>query len=325
LYYEFEDPLRPVIDYLQKYYRNNGFIVRLILAKLVGGGRIPKHTDAGYSLLNCHRVHLPIVSNKDVVFHVGGEEINMQVGELWEINNSRVHAAENCGSEDRIHLIVDWMPNYDRKPEEELLAVDEPEGHDSEAANAAMLGSLIRRAHQLQRSGRVAQAESLYRQVLHFDENHVIANNLIGLLCLQTSRFEEAVRFIERALAKAPNDADAEANLALALNALDRPHDAVEHFHKSLKLEPRNARVYNNLGNIYFRFRRIKDAVTCYQQAAALQPGLAEVHMNLGSALMTLARHAEAVASFRQCLALQPDFAEGRRKLEQALQALGNE
>jgi tetratricopeptide (TPR) repeat protein len=325
LYSELQEAIRPVIDHIANYYRDNGFIVRLLLAKLAAGGRIPKHTDAGYSLLHCHRVHLPIVTNEQVVFHVGGEEINMQVGELWEINNGKVHAVENRGAEDRIHLIVDWMPNYAGKAEEERLAADRLGGNDGEAANAAMLGSLIRRAHQLHQSGRAANAESLYRQVLHFDENHVAANNLMGLLCLQTRRFDEAVQFIERALSVAPDDAQAEANLGLALNALDRPQDAAEHFHKSLRLAPTNARVYNNLGNIYLRLRRVKDAITCYQQALALQPGFAEVHFNLGSALMTMQRHSEAAASFRQCLALQPDFAEGRCKLEQALQALGNE
>lgn len=324
LYSELQDAITPVISYIADYYRNNGVIVRLLLAKLVAGGKIPKHTDAGYSLLNCHRIHLPIVTNEDVYFHVGGEEINMRAGELWEINNGTVHAVDNRGTEDRIHLIVDWMPNHAGKPEEALLAADQPEGSDSEAATAAMLGSLIRRAHQLHQSGRAANAESLYRQVLHFDENHIAANNLMGLLCLQTKRFDEAVHFIEKGLSIAPDDAQAEANLGLALNALDRPQEAAEHFHKSLKLAPNNARVYNNLGNIYFRFRRVKDAVACYQQALAIQPGFAEVHHNLGSALMTMQRHSEAAACFRQCLALQPDFTEGRRKLEQALQALGN-
>lgn len=324
LYSVFQEAIEPVIDYISSYYRNNGFIVRLILAKLAAGGKIPKHTDAGHSLLNCHRIHLPIITNEDVVFHVGGEEINMQVGELWEVNNGAVHGVENRGTEDRIHLIVDWMPNHAGESEEELLAAGQLEGDDNEAANVAMLGSLIRRAYQLHQSGRTAQAESLYRQVLHFDGNHVAANNLIGLLCLQAKRFDEAVRFIEKALSVAPDDAQAEANLGLALNALGRPQDAVEHFHKSLRLAPNNARAYNNLGNIYFRFRRVNDAITCYQQALALQPGFAEVHFNLGSALMSVQRNSEAAASFRQCLALQPDFVGGRARLDQALRATGN-
>ena len=322
LYADFETVLSPVVDYIARYYQNNGFVVRMILAKLVAGGKIPKHTDAGYSLLNCHRIHMPITTNEDVVFFVGGEEINMKIGELWEINNGTVHAVENRGAEDRVHLIVDWMPNLADRPQEEVLTADQLEGAESDAADAAMLSNIIGRAYQLHQSGQAAKAESLYRQVLHFDNNHVVGNNLMGLLCLQTQRFDESVQYIEKALSIAPNDAQAHANLGLAMNALNRIEDAAREFHESLKLDPNNPRVYNNLGSVYIRQNRVKDAVTCYQQALAIRPDLAEVHLNLGSALLLLRRYAEAAASLQQCLALQPDLAEGRIKLEQAMQGL---
>ncbi len=322
LYSEFQHELRPVIDYIADYYQNNGFIVRLILAKLVAGGKIPKHTDAGFSLLNCHRVHLPITTNEDVVFFVGGEEKNMQVGELWEINNGTIHAVENRGTEDRVHLIVDWMPNYAGKPEEEVLTADQLDGAESDAADAAMLSTVFGRAHQLHQSGKTAKAESLYRQVLHFDNDHVFANNLMGLLCLQTQRFDEAVQYIEKALSIRPDDAQAHSNLGLAMNGLNRSEDAARQFHESLKLNPNNPRVYNNLGNIYVSQNRIKDAIACYQQALAIQPAFAEAHLNLGNTFLLLRRYSDAVASLQQCLALKPDLAEGRIRLEQALKGL---
>lgn len=322
LYSGFETVLSPVVDYIASYYQNNGFIVRMILAKLVAGGKIPKHTDAGYSLLNCHRIHMPITTNDDVVFLVGGEEKNMKIGELWEINNGTIHAVENRGTEDRVHLIVDWMPNQADMPQEEVLTADRLEGAESDAADAAMLSTIIGRAYKLHQSGHAAKAESLYRQVLHFDNDHVAGNNLMGLLCLQAQRFDESVQFIEKALSVMPNDAQAHANLGLAMNALNRIEDAAREFHESLKLNPNNPRVYSNLGSVYIRQNRIKDAISCYQQALAIRPDIAEVHLNLGSALLLLQRYAEAAASLQQCLALQPDLAEGRVKLEQAMQGL---
>lgn len=325
LYFELQNELTPLVDYVSDYYQNNGFIVRLLLAKLVAGGKIPKHTDAGYSLLNCHRVHLPIITNDKVDFVVGGEKKNMQVGELWEINNGSVHAVENRGNEDRIHLIIDWMPNYAGQPEEEVLASDEPEGTDAAAANEATLNAMVAQAYKLHQSGKATRAESLYRQVLHIDDSHVVGNNLLGLLCLQTQRHEEAAECIKKALATMPDDAQAHANLGLALNGLHRPEEAAEQFHKSLKLDPANPRVYNNLGGIYVENRRIQDAVRCYQQALAIQPAFAEVHYNLGNALMLLHQYNEAAASFQQCLTLKPDFVECQTKLVQALQGAQNQ
>ncbi len=324
-YFELQNELKPVLDYIDDYYQNNGFIVRLLLAKLLAGGKIPHHTDAGYSLLNCHRVHIPIITNDQVVFFVGGEEKNMQVGELWEINNGLDHAVENRGDEDRIHLIIDWMPNYAGQSEEEVLTADQPEGADRAVAPKATLNAMVAQAHQLNRSGQASKAESLYRQVLNLDGSHVIANNLLGLLCLQTKRFDEAVNHIEKALVEMPDDAQAHANLGLALKDLNRPEEAARHFHESLKLVPNNPKVYNNLGSVYITLGRIDDAIRCFQQALAIQPAYPEVHHNLGSALLYLQRYAEAVASLQQCLALKPDFAEGRIKLEQALQGLRNQ
>lgn len=318
LFHELKGELRPALDYIGNYYQNNGFIVRMILAKLVAGGKIPAHTDAGFSLLNCHRVHLPIITNDDVVFSVGGEDINMQVGELWEINNGSVHSVENRSTEDRVHLIVDWMPNHAGKSEEEVLTPDELEGEDSASANAAMLDGLIERAHQQHRAGDFRKAESLYRQVLNFESKHAVANNLLGLLCLQTQRFDEAIKCIENALSIRPDDAQAHANLGLALKGVNRLQEAGKHFQESLKLAPDNPRTYNNLGSIFISLGQAQEAAMCFQQAMALEPNLAEVHYNLGSALVHMQHYDEAAMSFQQCLELKPDFSEARIALEKA-------
>jgi hypothetical protein len=33
------------------------------------------------------------------------------VGEIWEIDNTREHEVQNLGNEDRVHLIVDIIPD----------------------------------------------------------------------------------------------------------------------------------------------------------------------------------------------------------------------
>lgn len=322
LYPEMEKVLEPVVDYVAEYYRNNGFVVRMILAKLLAGGKIPGHTDAGFSLLNCHRVHVPIITNDDVVFSVGGEEINMRTGEFWEINNATVHAVENRSGEDRVHLIVDWMPNHENRPEEDVLTADQPEGAERIAANEEMLATMVQRGYQLCRSGDVVKAESLYRQVLNFDDNHVAANNLLGLLCIQTQRPGEAVSLIEKALIVAPKDAQAHANLGLAYRNLNQLEAAARHFRESLKLQPGNAGPCNNLGGVYMALGHFNEAAICFKQALAIQPGLADVHFNLGNALIQLRQYNEAVQNLQHCLRLRPDFAEAQARLSQAQQGV---
>ena len=318
LYSDFEPVLQPVVSYISDYYRDNGFVVRIILAKLLAGGSIPKHTDAGYSLLNCHRVHIPLVSSNDVVFSVGGEEIKMRVGEFWEINNGVTHGVENNGGADRIHLIVDWMPNRENKPVEEVLAGGHSGDADGAAANAEALNSMVTRGYQLNRSGDTVKAESLYRQVLHADENHVAANNLLGLLCLQAGRTDEAIEFIEKALSISPDDAQAHSNLGIAYRNLNQLQKAAEHFHASIRLAPKKPGPFNNLGGVYMVLGHYQGAAMCFKQALAIQPGLPDVHFNLGNALFKLQEYDEAIRNLEHCLKLRPDFVECQKTLELA-------
>jgi len=91
-------------------YGDKGYTVRALLVNLKAGGRIPPHDDTGYSLMACARVHVPVITHEQVVFTVGGERKVMKEGELWEVNNARIHSVANEGTSDRVHLILDWVP-----------------------------------------------------------------------------------------------------------------------------------------------------------------------------------------------------------------------
>ncbi len=86
-----------------------GYFIRMILVKLLADGSIPRHVDQGETLAKSHRMHLPIITNEQNLFSVGDTEVHMKAGELWEINNRREHGVVNGGSEDRIHLIIDYV------------------------------------------------------------------------------------------------------------------------------------------------------------------------------------------------------------------------
>ncbi|MDH3480880.1 MAG: aspartyl/asparaginyl beta-hydroxylase domain-containing protein [Gammaproteobacteria bacterium] len=110
-YYSFEQDLKPLMDLIASYYENDGYFIRALFAKLLPGEVIVPHIDSTFSLLHCHRVHVPIVTNDQVTFIVGGERKHMRPGEIWEINNATAHSVENRSEHARIHLIVDWVSN----------------------------------------------------------------------------------------------------------------------------------------------------------------------------------------------------------------------
>jgi Flp pilus assembly protein TadD len=66
-------------------------------------------------------------------------------------------------------------------------------------------------------NGRLAEAESLYRQVLRFQSDNVDALHLLGVLAGQTNRHDIAVDLISRAIAILPNNSKAHNNLGNSL------------------------------------------------------------------------------------------------------------
>lgn len=108
LYHELQPLVQPLVDHVHSWAGQTGYAVRLVLLKLQAGQAIPRHVDGGLSLPFVHRIHTPIITNPGVQFTVDGETRHLAEGEIWEINNMTVHAVQNNGDEDRVHLVLDW-------------------------------------------------------------------------------------------------------------------------------------------------------------------------------------------------------------------------
>ena len=95
------------------------------LMKLAAGSEVSLHVDFNYHWYTRVRIHIPVITNPDVIFYCANEKINMQAGECWIFNNWRRHRVTNSSNEDRVHLVIDtagssrfWelvrnMRNYD--------------------------------------------------------------------------------------------------------------------------------------------------------------------------------------------------------------------
>lgn len=89
-----------------------GKAARVLLIKLNSKSDVSIHTDGGDYLSSVNRCHIPIVTNNLVTYTVDQESLHMKPGECWEINNFKPHSVNNNGDEDRIHLLIDILPEY---------------------------------------------------------------------------------------------------------------------------------------------------------------------------------------------------------------------
>ena len=90
-----------------------------MLARMAPEGVIHPHRDQNPAAKWPHN-SIPLLTNERVSFSVDGKGYHFPEGEAVEVNNMGLHAVENRGSTDRIHLIFEY---YDLdQPEPEWLA-----------------------------------------------------------------------------------------------------------------------------------------------------------------------------------------------------------
>jgi tetratricopeptide (TPR) repeat protein len=207
----------------------------------------------------------------------------------------------------------------------------------------------LKQAHQLQKSGKLPEAERLYRQILKQDVNNVVALNLLGVLCINSGRANEAEKLIGKALRLKPDDPSALVNFALALKDTGKRDQAIKALQRSLSLGRKNPFALNSLGSLLLDSGQAAQALTQYRRALKLAPDYADCWCNLSIALnqllqfeealqaglearrvapknplahyciaescRSLSRYAEAIKHYKQALLLRPTYFEAMLSL----------
>jgi hypothetical protein len=125
LWGEWRPLLEPVLKAAtQPYGYARGAFPRVMLARMAPGGVIHPHRDENPAAKWPHKIHVPLLTNPGVTFFVNRVPHHFAEGEAVEVNNMGLHAVENRGDTDRIHLIFEY---YDLdQPEPEWLAMLQP-------------------------------------------------------------------------------------------------------------------------------------------------------------------------------------------------------
>lgn len=87
---------------------------RIRFLKLRAGGQIFAHSDPLHQIdSGIVRIHIPIRTNPSVDFTVHGKRIIMRAGQSWYVDVRFRHSVDNPGTEDRVHLVIDVVPNLE--------------------------------------------------------------------------------------------------------------------------------------------------------------------------------------------------------------------
>lgn len=83
-------------------------VTNVMLTVVMPGHDIPPHVDQQPAHWLA-RVHVPLTSNNESQFMVGGEHHHMEIGSAYIVNTTVEHAVRNDGTTPRIHLMWDLL------------------------------------------------------------------------------------------------------------------------------------------------------------------------------------------------------------------------
>ena len=181
----------------------------------------------------------------------------------------------------------------------------------------------LRQAFGLHQQGQLAQAETLYRDVLNMQPDNPDALHFLGVLESQRGRREAGLSLIDRAVKVNPRNPSAFYNRAGILRDMARLEDALESYDRALALKPDHHAALNNRGAVLHDLKRYADAVASFDGAIAVKPDHIDAHANRGTTLVALERFEEALQSFDRARALGPADAAAHFGRGNALAGLG--
>lgn len=150
------------------------------------------------------------------------------------------------------------------------------------------------------RAGQLAQAESLYQQVLNANPKHADALHMLGVVYYQTDRAEQAVTLISQALAINPKNTDYLNHYALSLRAANQPDAAIKSLQQAVLLQPKDLDLQFNLANTLLSVSRFEEAAGYYRRILRAMPKNDDVREALCHSLTSMGNQAHAQGNFIQ-------------------------
>lgn len=263
------------------------------------------------------------------VLHVHSIQWAIENGfKLYDLGTGNFSYKNSFGSDE--HRVVRWR--IGTRTNRNLRGTLEPRS----------LPVLIDHASRLHRGGKLAEAETACRQILHADSQHAGALELLREIeaaraALPQADFatafdlhkrgqtEEARRIYSTILASEPRHFDARHLLGVTFLERGQFETAEQQIGLAIEIDPNVAAAHNNRGNALKSLGRFDEALASYERAIALKPDYAMAYNNRGNVLRALRRTEEALASYETAMALAPDYTVARDNHAKVLKELGRD
>ncbi len=222
------------------------------------------------------------------------------------------------------HRIVEKMRSRHDRLYEDTTCVRALEEFYQAAINPQNQDELLKKAIAYHQTGRWAEAQQIYQQILWRDPQECNALYLSGAIAYHSGNPVAATQYFQQTIAVRSNHAEAHKRLGDISLAQGDTARALAAYQQAIACKPNYVDAHYNLGNIQWQAGNFPQAAMHYQQVITLDPSFAAAHCNLGSTLYADGKIAEAIACLQTAIALQPDNAEANYNLGTLLFKQGN-
>jgi Tfp pilus assembly protein PilF len=170
----------------------------------------------------------------------------------------------------------------------------------------------------MMQSGRTADARTHLEKATTAAPDFAEAWNNLGYLELQQGNLDAARSTVERALALAPDFPEALNNLGIIAARQGRADEAGTLFRRVLAVDPQNEQGGNNLGVLEAKQGHVADAIATFKGVLERNPEASSVMLNLARLDLSTGQLAEALRVLESWLARHPDDTAAQQLLARA-------
>jgi serine/threonine protein kinase/tetratricopeptide (TPR) repeat protein len=182
--------------------------------------------------------------------------------------------------------------------------------------------TVVNLARDLEEAKQVPAAEHLLRDWQERYPGNFWLNNTLGwvLIHQQSSRSQEAARFMTAALALRSDSAAVYVDLAYALEWTKDGEGATRACKAAIRVDPNYATAHNGLGVRLLGWEKdLRGAIREFQEAIRIDPNDPLLHANLGKALLIKGDVEGADREYKVALKIKPNYAEAHNGIANVL------
>jgi serine/threonine-protein kinase len=154
----------------------------------------------------------------------------------------------------------------------------------------------------------IAKATDACHRAATLNDNLASVHTTLGLIAQGQSKYQEAAKEFQRAIALDNTSDAAYRGLATSYEALGKPADAENAYRRAVEMRKDYWGGYSALGAFYYKTARYADAAAQFRRVIELAPENVRGYSNLSAAYVQLGKPEQAEELLRKSLAIQPSY-----------------